>query len=143
MAKLLNNRTILSTSARSALDAVKTSRYTGFSSKNPVKNFKLYDIELVKQDILNHFHIRKGEKLENPTFGTNIFDMLFENFTSDVKANIIKDVETVLNHDPRVAVQRIDITNHQFGIIIEADLLFLEFDLVDHMKIIFNRNNNI
>lgn len=142
MAKLLNNQTIISTSAKAASD-FKKSRYIGFNSSNSVKNFKLYDIELVKQDLLNHFHIRKGEKLENPTFGTNIYDMLFENFTSDVKASIIKDVETVINHDPRVSVQRLDITNHQFGIIIEADLLFLEFDLVDHMKIVFDRNNNI
>ena len=33
---------------------------------------KIYDIELVKQDLLNHFNIIKGEKLENPDFGTNI-----------------------------------------------------------------------
>ena len=66
--------------------------YKGFSSKETTKNYKLYDIDLVKQDIINHFYIRKGEKLENPEFGTVIWDMIFEQFTEQVKRIIAKDV---------------------------------------------------
>ena len=45
----------------------KTQVFSGFSTQGrEFKDPKLYDIELVKQDLLNHFNIRKGEKLENP-----------------------------------------------------------------------------
>ncbi len=52
--------------------------YNGFSTLNGSKKFKLTDFELVKQDLQNHFGIRKGEKLMNPEFGTIIWDLLFE-----------------------------------------------------------------
>ena len=42
------------------------------STINQVKKFRLTDAELIKRDLLNHFAIRKGEKLENPNFGTII-----------------------------------------------------------------------
>ena len=54
---------------------------------------KLYDIELVKQDLLNHFNIIKGEKLENPEFGTNIWLYLFDPLDDELKAAVIEDVE--------------------------------------------------
>ena len=52
--------------------------------------FAKYDFELIKQDLINHFHIRQGEKLSDPGFGTIIWDMLFEPFTSDVQDAIVE-----------------------------------------------------
>ena len=53
---------------------VVTSRaYRGLSTVNPENTSStLYDLALIKQDLLNHFHIRQGEKLHNPKFGTII-----------------------------------------------------------------------
>ena len=52
---------------------VESRAYKGISTVNNDSNsFNLYDIALIKQDIINHFHIRVGEKLENPGFGTII-----------------------------------------------------------------------
>ena len=62
--------------------------YNGFSTVDPDSTgFKLYDIQLVKQDIINHFHIRQGELLSNPSFGTIIWDILYEPLTETLKAN--------------------------------------------------------
>ena len=48
--------------------------YKGLSTVNPENVSKtLYDIGLIKQDLLNHFHIRQGEKLMNPEFGCTYF----------------------------------------------------------------------
>jgi phage baseplate assembly protein W len=52
--------------------------YRGLSTLGQNKKFRLTDIELVKRDLLNHFQIRKGEKLMNPNFGSIIWNMLFE-----------------------------------------------------------------
>jgi phage baseplate assembly protein W len=71
-------------------------RYRGFSTINQVKKFRLTDFELVKRDLLNHFSIKKGEKLMNPEFGSLIWNMMFEPITADVKATIIEDVRNVI-----------------------------------------------
>ncbi len=54
------------------------SNYRGFSTIGKVKKFKLTDLELVKQNLFNHFNIRKGEKLMQPGFGSVIWSMMFE-----------------------------------------------------------------
>ena len=65
---------------------VESRAYRGISTANPNNTSStLYDIALIKQDIINHFHIRQGEKLENPEFGTIIWDVLFEPLTDKLK----------------------------------------------------------
>ena len=117
--------------------------YKGFSSTEATKNFKLYDINLVKQDLINHFYIRKGEKLENPEFGTVIWDMLFEPFTPDVKEIIAKDVEAIINYDPRFAVTEINIDSTDQGMRIQADLVYVPFNITERMTLNFDKNNTV
>ena len=117
--------------------------YKGFSSSEASKNFKLYDINLVKQDLINHFYIRKGEKLENPEFGTVIWDMLFEPFTPDVKEIIAKDVEAIINYDPRFAVTEINIDSTDQGMRIQADLIYIPFNITERMTLNFDKNNSV
>ena len=117
--------------------------YKGFSSSEVNKNFKLYDINLVKQDLINHFYIRKGEKLENPEFGTVIWDMLFEPFTPDVKEIIAKDVEAIINYDPRFAVTEINIDSTDQGMRIQADLVYIPFNINERMTLNFDKNNSV
>ena len=63
MTKLYSNKVIAKGKVSLGNQNTNTFRYKGFSSNEFKRNFKLYDFELVKQDILNHFYIRKGEKL--------------------------------------------------------------------------------
>ena len=60
-------------------------KFRGFNTVNQVKKFRLTDLDLVKRDLLNHFQIRKGEKLMNPAFGSIIWNMLFEPLTDETK----------------------------------------------------------
>ena len=77
--------------------------YKGFSTVNPDQNgFNLYDFEIIKQDIINHFHIRQGENLSNPNFGTIIWDVLYEPLTERMKQIIVENVTEIVNYDPRV-----------------------------------------
>ena len=117
--------------------------YKGFSSNEANKNFKLYDINLVKQDLINHFYIRKGEKLENPEFGTVIWDMLFEPFTPDVKEIIAKDVEAIVNYDPRITVQEVQIDSTDQGMRIQVELIYRPFNITEKMTLDFDKNNRV
>ncbi len=113
--------------------------YRGFNSKETTKNYKLYDIDLVKQDLMNHFYIRKGEKLENPEFGTIIWDMLFEQFTEEVKNMIAKDVEEIINYDPRMVVNEVQIDSTDIGIRIQADITYIPFNINEKMTFEFDK----
>jgi phage baseplate assembly protein W len=142
MAKLYNQQSVATNKATTAQTS-SSFRYKGFSSNEVKNNFKLYDIELVKRDLMNHFYIRKGEKLENPNFGTIIWDMLFENFTSEVRRLITEDVEQIINYDPRVKVNALTIDSTDQGIRIQADVVYLPFNINERMTFDFDKTNNI
>jgi phage baseplate assembly protein W len=143
MARLFNQKTVAVNKA-SVGDADRGQfTYKGFNSNNTTKNFKLYDLELVKQDIINHFYIRKGEKLENPEFGTVIWDMLFEPFNDQTKEIIAKDVEDIINYDPRIVVNTITVDSTDMGIRIEAEITYIPFNVVERMSLDFDRNNAV
>jgi phage baseplate assembly protein W len=143
MMKRLYNQKVVSSYRASVPEQNQKFFYKGFSSTNKNKNFKLYDLDLVKRDLLNHFYIRKGEKLENPRFGTVIWAMLFEQFTDDVKAIIANDVETILNYDPRIAVNDVIIDSTEQGIRIQADITYLRFNVQEKMQFTFDRDNSL
>jgi len=141
MGKLYNQKSVATANAVVS-ENQGTFTYKGFSSKETANNYKLYDIDLVKQDLLNHFYIRKGEKLENPEFGTVIWDMLFEQFTEDVKNIIAKDVEDIINYDPRIAVNEVQIDSTDQGIRIQADIVYIPFNVNERMTFNFDKTNS-
>lgn len=143
MTTRLYNQKIVASSTATVTENLGMFTYKGFSSKESSKNYKLYDIDLVKQDLINHFYIRKGEKLENPEFGTVIWDMLFEQFTEDVKNIIAKDVEDIINYDPRITVNEVQIDTTDQGIRIQADIVYIPFNVNERMTFNFDKNNSV
>lgn len=117
--------------------------YRGFSTQDRSKKFRVTEFDLVRQDLINHFHIRKGEKLMNPDFGTVIWDLLFEPFTEDVKKLIVEDVEQIINYDPRISINSVSIDSTDMGIRIEADLTYLPFNVNERMTFNFDKENKI
>tara|TARA_B110000259_G_scaffold48944_1_gene57207 strand:- start:291 stop:728 length:438 start_codon:yes stop_codon:yes gene_type:complete len=143
MAKLYNKKTVSTNQASVGSAGSTVYTYKGFSSQNQPDNFKLYDIDLVKQDIINHFYIRKGEKLENPNFGTIIWDMIFEQFTPEVKDLIAQDVQDIINYDPRIVVNQIGVDSTEMGIRIQADITYVPFNVTERMQFDFDKNSSV
>ena len=98
----------------------------------------MYDLQIVKQDIINHFHIRQGELLSNPNFGTIIWDILYEPLTESLKQIIAENVTTIINYDPRVSVDRITVDSYESGIQIECDLTYLPYNISESMRLQFD-----
>lgn len=118
--------------------------YKGISTVDPNTNsFNLYDIALIKQDLLNHFHIRQGEKLENPEFGTIIWDALFEPLTEGMKQAIIENVTQIVNYDPRVQVNSVTVDTYESGIQIECDLTYLPYNISESMRLKFDESQGL
>lgn len=123
----------------------KTSQiYRGTSTVNSeAKGFALYDVELIKQDILNHFNIRKGEKIYNPNFGSIVQDLLYEPFTPNVREQLEEDVKQVLASDPRIVVNEIVIREQETGIQIGIELEYKKYSQVETILYNFDRETGL
>jgi phage baseplate assembly protein W len=129
-------------SSRKPNEPIESRAYKGISTANPESDtFNLYDIALIKQDIINHFHIRQGEKLENPEFGTIIWDVLYEPMTENLQQAIASNVTKIINYDPRVRVDRVVVDTYESGILIECELTYLPYNISESMRLKFDEDN--
>lgn len=115
--------------------------YKGFSTYNRLRKFKINDFELIKQDLFNHFHIRKGEKLMNPNFGTIIWDMLYEPYTDTLRDAIEDDIKRIVSYDPRIEVDKITVTEFTDGLFIELDLRYVLTNQLTRLSMQFDRDS--
>ena len=114
--------------------------YRGFSTVDENStNIKLYDFELIKQDILNQFNVRKGERVMNPAFGSIIWDLIYEPLTPNVKQQISSDIDRILNSDPRVIPTLVNIVEQDYGFLIEITLTYQGTDVSDSMILSFDK----
>ena len=112
-----------------------------------------FDLELVKKDLLSYKNedsvkrsIRnilltdKGERFFNPTFGSDIRKMLFENFSPSTEQVIADLIKTAIgNHEPRANVIDVNVSgnpdqnsmyiNIVFSVINKAEPVTLELIL--------------
>ena len=119
----------------------KSVTFKGFSSRADQKNFKLYDFEVAKQDLINRLSIRKGERVENPEFGTIIYDALFEPFTPALKDAIVEDITANLNADPRISTEEILVTEADKGIAIQATITYVPLNITEKLRFDFDENS--
>ena len=118
-----------------------TVTFKGFSSKAERQNFKVYDFECAKQDLINRLSVRKGERVENPEFGTIIYDALFEPLTDALKEQKTDDITENLNADPRIASEEILVTEKDHGIAIQATIKYVPLNITEKLQFSFDENS--
>lgn len=113
--------------------------YIGFSTKQyeQNKNFILTDVDLVKQDLLNHIFTRRGERIKMPTFGTRIPDLIYEPLDQIALDIIDADLTAVFKYDPRVTLNNLVlIPSYQENMVKAiADVTFIYLNFNDQMDI--------
>jgi len=112
--------------------------YRGFSTVGRNRKFRLTDFELIKQDLINHFYIRKGEKLMKPDFGTIIWNVIHEPLTEDLKSVIVSDIKAIASYDPRLSIDNVVITEYEQGIQVELELRYVLTDQTNVMNLKFD-----
>ena len=118
--------------------------YKGFSTvSNDTENFKLYDYALIKQDLINHFYVRQGERLMNPTYGTIIWDLIFEPMTEQTQNLILQNVNEIINYDPRITANNVIVTQYESGIQIECMITYVPYNLSEQLQLQFDQNNGL
>jgi len=112
---------------------------------NPIvfgKKFKLVDEQLVIQDLVNALNIRKGEKVGQPSYGTTLWDFVFEPNTADVQVEIQNEVRRVASLDPRIDINTIRAFPKENGILIEVQLSINPYNNAGDLALFFNSQTN-
>jgi phage baseplate assembly protein W len=129
------------TTPQTAKPLVYSDFYSNFDLESVKKDLLSYKNEdSVKRSIRNILLTDRGERFFNPTFGSNIRKMLFENFspsTEQVVADLIKTA--IGNHEPRANVIDVNVSgnpdqnsmyiNIVFSVINKAEPVTLELIL--------------
>jgi phage baseplate assembly protein W len=132
------------TTPKSSNNVLVDKSYKGLSTvSSNEKTFQLRNLDLIKQDILNHFHIKVGERLENPRFGCIIWDVLFEPLTEPIKRAVLDNVTQILNYDPRVQAENIIVDAYESGIQVYADLTYLDYNISERLTLRFDNENQL
>ncbi len=122
----------------------RTRLFRGFSSIDSISpKTGIADLELVKVDLLNHFHTARGERVMRPNFGSIIWDLLFEPFDDDTREAIFADVDSIISQEPRVILDSLDITEFEHGLRIDVAVIYIPLDVVSTFQLEFDRRNNV
>lgn len=115
--------------------------YVGFSTVDRLSPpFTVTDIDLVKQDILNQFNTKLGERVMLPNFGSIIHEILMDPLDSISKEDILDDVKKVIGSEPRVQFLADPVlTELDNGVRVRVELLFLPQDIADSLLIEFQK----
>ena len=115
--------------------------FVGFSTRaaSDSRSWVLYDTDLIKQDLLNHFHTRKGERVMRPTFGCSIWDLIGEQLTPDVKEEVREEVERIIALDSLVQNRGVYVDSSDHSIVVLVDLYYRPYDIVERFKIVFDQ----
>lgn len=116
--------------------------FKGFSSPVVGLTKVLYDEELVKQDLLNHFNTRKGERAFDSQYGFIGWDLIFELDQMSVKQALDDDARRIVSEDPRVELQYLQVQNTDYGYKIVIKLYYVQLESVEDLIIVFDRRTN-
>jgi|TARA_Y100000034_G_scaffold8078_1_gene8821 phage baseplate assembly protein W len=112
--------------------------FKGYSSKTSVR--KLKDMDLAKQDLTNHFNTKKGERLMEPSYGSLVWDLMFEPYDDTVEDAVKEDCIDIVSQDPRWNLREVVTYSNQNAISIQMRLKYTPTDQEDILFINFDRN---
>jgi phage baseplate assembly protein W len=114
--------------------------FVGYSTVNTFGSQQLADIAIVNQDLLNEFYTKKNERVMMPGYGFGGWDYLFEPI-DQVRDLIISEAQQVVNNDPRVQLQSINVTQQQFGLSIQMTLFYVPWQAIGTFEINFDNRS--
>jgi phage baseplate assembly protein W len=113
--------------------------FIGFTTQNQFKKFTLVDGELIKRDLLNAFNITQGQLPGRPSYGTTLWDFLFENQDQVTIAAILREVQRVAGGDPRVYLSDVNVYPQENGVLIELEVQFVPNTDAQLLSVFFNQ----
>jgi len=118
---------------------------SGFVSVGPKtttgRKFRLTDKELVIKDFVNAMNIPQGSKPGNPSYGTTIWQYIFEPNDGTTAAKIEEEMIRLANLDPRLTLSQVNVFALDTGIVVEMQVSVNPFDDVELLQVLFDQNS--
>ena len=99
--------------------------FIGFGSPVVGNTEVLYDFELVKRDLLNHFNTRKGERIMDMEYGCIAWDLIFDLDNDNNISALDTDIRRIVSGEPRVELVNITINRIAHGYEAIVDLKYV------------------
>jgi len=113
--------------------------FKGFSTVQGPKTRKLHDIELAKQDLINHFHTKKGERVMSPSFGSMIWKLMFEPWNDTTEEAVKEDCINIVANDPRWRLEGVSTYSNNNALSVQLRLFYQPTDQLEVMALTFDR----
>ena len=116
--------------------------YYGFSTVSSFsqKKFVLTDNDLIKQDLLNVFKVKRGSRVMQPNYGCVVWEKLFETISPSDVQDISDNFTAIVNNDPRVKLVSIDITPTANNLTITLLLRYVATNEVEQLVLTYEQN---
>jgi phage baseplate assembly protein W len=118
-------------------------KITGYTTTlNDFTSTTLTNLDLAKQDLINHFHIRKGEKWTNPDFGSDLPFYVFQPLDESTIDLINTEVLTIVSNDPRFELNssKVNVQSDAQAITIIVQLIYLPTTTATELQVKFDRD---
>ena len=115
--------------------------FIGFNTIDQFKKFTLTDFELIKRDLLNAFNIRQGELPGRPSYGSALWDFVFEPQTDSTQRLILQEVQRIVGGDPRLFVSNINAYPQENGILIELQVSVVPSTDSERLSVFFDQQS--
>jgi phage baseplate assembly protein W len=115
--------------------------FKGFSSPVVGKTAVLYDVDIVRQDLLNHFNTRKGERVMDVEYGFIGWDLLFEIDRPGNSQLLEADVRRIVALDPRLQLLSVTVSSVEYGYRIDLSLYYVQLESVEDLELVFDNRS--
>ena len=113
--------------------------YSTSAEKSGKRSWVLFDVDLIKRDLQNHFHTRLGERVMRPDFGCKLWDYIMEPNIETNRGEILAEVERIVRLDVRLDVDSIQLFEQDHSVIITMELIYRPFQTSEIFSLAFDR----
>jgi len=120
--------------------ATLTTKYKGYSTigtsfTKPV----LTNFDLAKQDLLNQFGTKLGERIMLPSHGSIIWELLFDPLDDSTRQLIRDDVVRIISEDPRWEFVEVQTIENEHSVNVDVTLIYRPENEVITLPLEFNK----
>jgi phage baseplate assembly protein W len=114
--------------------------FYGFSTLDTnSKQQSFADVALIERDLYNHFNTLPGERVMMPSYGCNIWNLLFEPYDDAVTQAVIAEATRVVNSDSRVVLQSITVKQFNQGLLVQMQLFYQPYGVINSFNVTFDQ----
>ncbi len=119
--------------------------FIGYSTAAPgsKRSWVLYDIELIKRDLYNHFQTRIGERVMRPEYGSRLWEYVMEPNIDSMRVAIRVEVERICHLDSRLEVRNVITIDQGNKITIQMELLYRPFQIAETFTVEFDKRQEV